>query len=161
MLFDLVTLTLKFYLLLKNFNIGHNLNTIKGGAFIFHMCIPYDKTFHMYHAFDLVTLTLKFDLILKNFNIGHNLNTIRGGGSYFTCVFLMTIPFTWNHSFYVPGSNDRGHIVFVLSVYLFVCLFIVNFNLRYNFWTVRDRYFIFGMHTPLMMPLWPWLWLLS
>ena len=73
--------------------------------------------------------------------------------------------------FYAPGSNDRGHIVFVLSVCLSVCLFVclsvVNFNIRYNFWTVRGRDFIFGMHTPLMMPfqmttrsltLWPWLW---
>ena len=73
--------------------------------------------------------------------------------------------------FYAPGSKDRGHIVFVLSVCLFVCLFVclsvVNFNLGYNFRTVRDRDFIFGMHTPLMMPfqmtpssmtLWPWLW---
>ena len=32
-------------------------------------------------------------------------------------------------NFYAPGSNDRGHIVFVLSV----CLSVVNFNLRYNF----------------------------
>ena len=74
-------------------------------------------------------------------------------------------------SFYAPKSNDRGHIVFVLSVCLsfclFVCLSVVNFNLYYNFWNVRDRHFIFGMHTPLMWPfqmtprsmtLWPWLW---
>ena len=27
-------------------------------------------------------------------------------------------------SFYAPGSNDRGHIVFVLSVCLSVCLFV-------------------------------------
>ena len=26
--------------------------------------------------------------------------------------------------FYVPGSNDREHIVIVLSVCLFVCLFV-------------------------------------
>ena len=46
-IFDFVTLT--FDLLLKNFIIGHNLNTIRGRAFIYmyHMCIPYDKTFHM------------------------------------------------------------------------------------------------------------------
>ena len=25
---------------------------------------------------------------------------------------------------YAPGSNDRGHVVFVLSVRLFVCLFV-------------------------------------
>ena len=47
-------------------------------------------------------------------------------------------------NFYALRSNDRGHLVFVLSV--------VNFNLRYNFWTIRDRDFIFGMHTPLMTP---------
>ena len=50
-----------------------------------------------------------------------------------------------------------------LSVYLSV----VNFNLRFNFWTVRDWDFIYSMRTPLMMPfqmtprsitLWPWLW---
>ena len=60
-------------------------------------------------------------------------------------------------------SNDLGHIVFVSSV----CLSVVNFNIRYNFWTMRDRDFIFDMHTPLMMPfqmkpmtmtLWSYLW---
>ena len=29
--------------------------------------------------------------------------------------------------FYAPGSNDRGHIVFVLSVCLFVCLSVCLF----------------------------------
>ena len=42
-----------------------------------------------------------------------------------------------------------GDILF--KIVLSVCLSVVNFNLRYNFWTVRDRDFIFGMHTPLMM----------
>ena len=31
----------------KNFNIGHNFWMISDRAFIFHMCIPCDKTFHM------------------------------------------------------------------------------------------------------------------
>ena len=31
----------------KNFNLGHNFQTIKDKAFILHMCIPCDKTFHM------------------------------------------------------------------------------------------------------------------
>ena len=77
-------------------------------------------------------------------------------------VILSFVTICCLQTFYAPGSNDRGHIVFVLSV----CLSVVNFNLRYNFWTVRDRDFIFGMHTPLMtliqmtprsMTLWPWL----
>ena len=58
------------------------------------------------------------------------------------------------HIVYAPVSNDRG-ILFCpvcLSELLSVCLSVVNFNLHYNIWTVRDRDFIFGMHTPLMMP---------
>ena len=46
-IFDLVTLTLKFDLLLKNFNLGHNFLTRSDRALIFHLCIPCDKTFHM------------------------------------------------------------------------------------------------------------------
>ena len=46
-IFDLVTLTLKFDLLLKNFNLGHNLQTRTDRALIFHMSIYCDKTFHM------------------------------------------------------------------------------------------------------------------
>ena len=32
--------------------------------------------------------------------------------------------------FYSSGSNDQGHLVFVLSVCLSVCLSVVNFNLQ-------------------------------
>ena len=31
----------------KNFNLGHNFLTKRDRAFILHMCIPCDKTFHM------------------------------------------------------------------------------------------------------------------
>ena len=54
--------------------------------------------------------------------------------------------------FLCPGSNDLGHIVFVLSICLFICLSVVNFNIRYNFWAVGDRYFLYCMHTQQMMP---------
>ena len=37
-------------------------------------------------------------------------------------------------SFYAPRSNDLGHIVFVLSIYLFVD----NFNLCHNFWNIKE-----------------------
>ena len=43
--FELVTLTVTFDLLLKNFNIGHNFFIERDRAFIFGMCIPYDTTF--------------------------------------------------------------------------------------------------------------------
>ena len=36
-----------FDLLLKNFNIGNNFDFVRGRALIFHVCIVYDKTFHM------------------------------------------------------------------------------------------------------------------
>ena len=71
--------------------------------------------------------------------------------------------------FYAPRNGIWGHLVFVLSVCLSVCYSVVkkNFNLGHNFWTVRDRDFIFGTHTQLMKPvqmtpwpmtLWPWPW---
>ena len=63
-------LTLKFDLLFKNFNLSNNFLTRSIRAFILHMCITCDKTFHMMPIiFDLVTLTLRFDLLLKNFNL--------------------------------------------------------------------------------------------
>ena len=46
-MFDLVTLTLKFDLLLKNFNLGHKFQTKRDSAFVLHMCISGDNTFHI------------------------------------------------------------------------------------------------------------------
>ena len=39
--------TLKLDLLFKNVYLGHSLWTVRVGAFIFHMCIACDKTFHV------------------------------------------------------------------------------------------------------------------
>ena len=67
-IFDLVTLTLKFDLHLKNFNLGNSFLTRRGGSFIFHICIPCSKIFNAVPSnmiFDVVTLTLKFDLLYK------------------------------------------------------------------------------------------------
>jgi hypothetical protein len=44
-IFDLVTLTLKFYPLFKNLNIGNIFWMVSDRALIFHMYVPYDKTF--------------------------------------------------------------------------------------------------------------------
>ena len=46
-IFYLVTLTLNFDLLFKDFALGHNLWTMRDGAFILHICIPCEKTFHI------------------------------------------------------------------------------------------------------------------
>ena len=54
-----LTLTLKFDLLLKNFNLGHNFLTRNDRAFILHMCIAYNKTFHMVYNFWLCDLDLE------------------------------------------------------------------------------------------------------
>ena len=60
------------------------------------------------------------------------------------------------------------HLVFVLSVNLWP-LQKKPFNFGHNFWTIRERDFIFHVHTQLMKPfkitprsmtLWPWPWLL-
>ena len=65
-----MTLTLKFDLLLKNFNLGLNFLTRRDAAFILQIhipCLSYGTI-----VFDPVTLNLKFDLLLKNFKLGHN-----------------------------------------------------------------------------------------
>ena len=73
-----MTLTMTFHLLLKNFNSVHNFLTIRDRAFIFGMCVPYDKTFLIVPLnFDHMTLTVTFDLHLENFNSTHNFLTIR------------------------------------------------------------------------------------
>ena len=68
---DLVTLTLKFDLLLKKFNLGHVFLRRRGRAVIFHMYIPCDKALHTVSKY----LTLKFDLHVctyENLQPGHN-----------------------------------------------------------------------------------------
>ena len=140
-MFDLVTLTLKFYLstfkpeviqiglsycicvfimtipftpcstfflpcdldLLKNFNLRHSFQTRRLGAFILHMCIPCDKTFHVIPKF----LTLwpwpwrsRLTYFLKNFNLGHNYQTRRGRAFILKCVFRVTITFMWYTNFW-------------------------------------------------------------
>ena len=66
-IFDLVTLTLMFDLLIKNFNLGYNFQMACTRMLIFHMSIPCGKTFPWVPT-DL-TLTLEFDLLVENFNL--------------------------------------------------------------------------------------------
>ena len=65
-------------------------------------------------------------------------------------VFLIFyfLPVKRTGTFYAPGLID-----FFFVSCLFVWLSVFNFNLYcYKFWTVRDRDFIFGGHTPLIVP---------
>jgi hypothetical protein len=70
-IFDLVTLTLKFDPLFKNFNIGHIFWMASDRAFIFHIhvCSLWQDLSIGIKNFDLVTL--KFDPLFKNFSIVH------------------------------------------------------------------------------------------
>ena len=71
-------------------------------------------------------------------------------GSYLTRSMSLMV------CFYMPPELILGHLVFVLSVT--VCLSVSddsvakNFNLGHNFWIVKDRDFIFGMHIQLVKP---------
>ena len=69
-------------------------------------------------------------------------------------------------NFLCPGMEFGG-------IYFFICLCVCckknPFNLHHNFWTVRDRDFIFGIYTQLMKPFhltpmsmtsWHWPWIL-
>ena len=58
-----ITKSGRSHLLYNDNNLAYNSWTTIGRAFIFHMCIPCDKTFPWVPNFWLVTLTLKFDLL--------------------------------------------------------------------------------------------------
>ena len=62
---------------------------------------------------------------------------------YITSLYLFDLLF-------MPLDRMMGCILFLSC--LFVCLSVVNFNLCCDFWTLRDRDFISGMHTQLIMP---------
>ena len=56
-MFDQVTLTLKFDLLIKNLNLGYRFLTRRVRVFIIHKYIPCGKVTKM---FDIVTLTIAY-----------------------------------------------------------------------------------------------------
>ena len=63
---------------------------------------------------------------------------------YLFCVLLINMLQMKDNNgiFLCPALNNHS----------ILCLSFVNFNICYNFWTVGDRDFIFGMHTHLLMP---------
>ena len=62
------------------------------------------------------------------------------------CFFLLCPQIEW------LGVYCFCPVCLFVCLFLSVCLSVVIFNIPYNFWTVSDRGFIFGMHTQLMMP---------
>ena len=104
--FYLVTLTLNFDLLLKNFNLGHNFLTRRDRAFILHICISCDKTFHMVPLF----LTLwpwpwRLTYFWNTLPLAITFLQEEIGLSFCTCIFRVTRPFTlW--SYFWPRDID-------------------------------------------------------
>ena len=73
-----MALTLIFDLLLKNFYIGNNFWMISDRAFIFHLCIPCDKTFPLIAKF-LEWLLRPFS-VRKVYGQGHEVKTFGING---------------------------------------------------------------------------------
>ena len=106
-----MTLTFKFDLLFKNFNLGYNLWTVKGSAFIFHMCIPCDKSFQFIPWFlaswdkyvrgaNVIALPSASVACTKTLTLAITSKKEVIDLSYCICVFPVTRPFTWYHNFW-------------------------------------------------------------
>ena len=79
--FEHVTLTVTVDLNMKNINSAHNFLTIRHGAFILGVCIPYIVEFFFVYqdlsggniSFDHMNLIVTFDVLSKNLNMAPNL----------------------------------------------------------------------------------------
>ena len=92
----IVTLTLEFALLLKNFNLANKFWIVNVRGLLFHVNIPCEKIILLV----LNLLTSIFDQFLKKIYIGHNFLKIPGKipdirASYCTWSFLVTRSFYW------------------------------------------------------------------
>ena len=104
--FELVTLTVTFDLLLKNFNICHKFFILWDKAFIFGSCVPYDEAFPMVQYILSVwpwpwpltyfSKTLTSAITFLSWEIGH---------SNLAYVFLMTRPFRQYPKFWHVSLN--------------------------------------------------------
>ena len=102
-----MTLTLKFDLFLKNFNLGYSFLTRRGRAFIFHMYIPYDKTFPSVPKF-LTWWPWPWSLTYFQKTSTLAIDYLPGevGLSYFTCAFFVARPSMRYHDFWPSDLND-------------------------------------------------------
>ena len=85
---------------LSHFWFAYNFFTFRDRAFIFGMCVPYDKTFPIV-PWILITWPCPWPLtyIWKTLTLHITSLSLDIGLSYLACVFLMTRPFWWFHSF--------------------------------------------------------------
>jgi hypothetical protein len=98
-IFYLVTLTLVFDPLIKNFNLGYNFQMVCTRMLIFHTSVSCDKIFSLVPKFfDLVTLTLMFDPLIKNFNLGYNFQMVCTR----MLIFHMSVPCTGTYIAWWP-----------------------------------------------------------
>ena len=87
--FDLVTLTLMFDPLIKNFNLGYNFWMVYTRKLIFHMIVPCDKMFsYVPHVLTLWPWRLTY--LLKTLTLAIIFKWYVLGCWYFTWVFLET-----------------------------------------------------------------------
>ena len=137
-IFDTVTLTLKFDLLfVTNLTLLITFKELVVEIWYFTWVIIVTRPFSEYqHFVDPVTLTLEFELLFKNFNFAYNFWTVSSGA----LIFIKSIP------------CDKAFQFFTLwpwlcrSVTLEFGLLFENLNLVYNFWTVNIRALIFHMN---------------
>ena len=102
----------------KNFNLGHNFQTRSDKAFILHMCIPCDKTFHMVPLFwSLWHWPWSLTYFWKILTLTITLKPEEVWLSYCTSVFLVTRLFTWYQ------------ILYLMTLTLNVDLLLKSFNL--------------------------------
>ena len=144
-IFDFVTLTLTFDLLLKKLNLGHNCWTKRDRAFIFHMCISCGKTFLSIPKF-LTSWPWLLTYFWKNLTLAITVEPKGIGLSYFKCVFLVARPFCPYQNFWLRDLD------------LDFDLLLKKLNLDHNFWTKSDRALILHISIPcgktfLLMPL--------
>ena len=104
--FDLLTLTLMFDLLFKNFNLSYNFWMVSTRVLIFHKYVPYDKTFPWVSKF----LTSwpwprRLTYFLKTLTSAITFEWKVLGLWYFICVFLMTRPFRGYQNFWPPDLD--------------------------------------------------------
>ena len=84
------------------------------------------------------TVCVKIQIMYKYWGSFKSVRYFQASCSFHFC--------TWCVIVLMPPDQMIGAYCFC-PVCLSVCLSVVNFNLCYKFWTVRDRDFIFGMHT--------------